>query len=590
MRSNETSGGATSTKAPSSTAARAFGPARAVGLLVMVTALVLSPVLLAGYIRLDDYSHLHDNPHLRSSSGLWDIWTRPYFSLYIPITYSVWWAAARIVPIADGAWLFHASSLLLHCVNAGLVFTLVRTWRVHEPKVDKDENATALLAALVFALHPAQVETVAWISELKGELAAAFGLFGLWCHCRARRIPAALCFVAAMLCKPSAIVFPGVVFVVNRGLLGMGLRKSATMPALYAALLAPLVFVTKHLQSDAELDFVPSVAQRLLVASDALMFYVGKTLLPYPLALDYGRSPQFVLHNGSAWGLVGVALPATVLLALSAWALARPGRSLFACGATIFVFALLPVLGFVPFGFQEFSTVADHYLYVPLFGVALMAAGLLTRARTFATSRRIATVCLVVLAGLASQQARFWRSTESLFTHTLRVNPRSYLGAHAIGEEHLHAHRLDQAIEWATRTLAINPDFVKAHIHLGLAWSQKGQLDRAIQVYRSALARKPSTVGTRAKPVASLHNNLGMALLQTGDEASAVTCFRQAIAIFPRSPNAHLNLARVAMANQRYQEAAVELEAVLALDPSSAHIRQAVDQARALATANGNVP
>jgi hypothetical protein len=82
---------------------RGLGPARAIGLLAIVTATVLSPVLLGGYIRLDDYSHLHDNPHLRSSSGLWAIWARPYFGLYIPITYSVWWLAAMIVPIADGA-------------------------------------------------------------------------------------------------------------------------------------------------------------------------------------------------------------------------------------------------------------------------------------------------------------------------------------------------------------------------------------------------------------------------------------------------------------------------------------------------------
>jgi Flp pilus assembly protein TadD len=567
----------------SSAILRGLKPAHAIGLLVVVTILVLSPVLLAGYLRLDDYSHLHDNPHLRSSSGLWALWTRPYFSLYIPITYSVWWGAARIVSIADGAWLFHTVNLLVHCGNAGLVFVLVRGWvRSCEPKAASDETPVALLAALVFAVHPVQVETVAWISELKGGLAAGFGLFGLWWHFRARRMPSGLCFLAAMLCKPSAIVFPGIVFVVNRALLAMDLRKSAAMPALYAALLAPLVFVTKHLQSDAELDFVPSVAQRLLVAGDALTFYIGKTVLPYPLALDYGRTPQFVL-DGPAWRL---GMPAVLALVVLAWAvasLARRRRSLVVCGGNIAVLGALPVSGLVPFGFQEFSTVADHYLYVPMFGVALMVAGILVHLRHAAQSRRIAAVGLMALAGLSFQQARCWRSTESLFTHTLQVNPRSYLAAHAIGEEHLHAHRLDQAIEWATRTLAIRPDFVKAQIHLGLAWSQKGQLDRAIEVYTSALARGPSTVGARAKPVASLHNNLGMALLQTGDEASAVAHFRQAVAIFPRSMNAHLNLARLAMANQRYQEARLELETVLSFDPSSAQIRQALEQAQRLA-------
>jgi Flp pilus assembly protein TadD len=458
--------------------------------------------------------------------------------------------------------------------------------RSREPKVAADENVVALLAALVFAIHPAQVETVAWVSELKGELAASFGLLGLWCHFRVRRLLAALCFLAAMLCKPSAIVFPGMVFVVNRALFGMDLRKSAAVPALYAALLVPLVFVTKHLQSDTELDFVPGVAQRLLVAGDALTFYLGKTVLPYPLALDYGRTPQFVL-SAPSMRLGVLAALAVVVLVWTVASLARGRRSLLACGGNVAVLGLLPVLGFVPFGFQEFSTVADHYLYVPMFGVALMVAAILTQPRWSTQSRRIAIGALVALGGLSFQQARYWRSTEALFTHTLQVNPRSYLAAHAVGEEHLHAHRLDQAIEWATRTLAIQPDFVKAQLHLGLAWSQKGQLDRAIEVYTSALARNPSTVGTRAKPVASLHNNLGMALLQTGDEASAVSHFRQAVAIFPRSVNAHFNLARLAMANQRYQEATRELETVLSFDPGSVHIRQALEQARRLAAAAG---
>jgi tetratricopeptide (TPR) repeat protein len=570
----------------------------ALAFLSVATGLVLSPVLLADFIRLDDYTHLFDNPHLSSLAGLGALWSGPYFNLYIPITYSVWWLVTMIAGLRGHAWVFHSINLTVHLANALLVFLLVRSLlriRRSSQEADAGDDTVALISALVFALHPVQVESVAWISELKGLLATLFGLLGFCSHFRARRrLLPALWFVAAMLCKPSAVVFPVILFVVNRVLLGLSLRRSGVLPALYALLLLPLVFVTKRLQPDSDIDFIPGFAQRLVVATDALAFYVYKLLLPYPLALDYGRAPRFVLAHSSGWvalsallTLIGVAV---AIKAIIRPAPAKEARSLMAGGWTILLLSVAPVLGLVPFGFQDFSTVADHYLYVPCIGVALVAAGVLTGLRSFAHSRRIAATILVVYAGLGFQQARMWRSTESLFSHTLSVNPQSYLGAHAIDEEHLRAGRFDQAIEWAIRSLAINPDYLKAQIDLGLAWAQKGESTRAIDHYMAALSKNPSTVGTRAKSVASLHNNLGMVLLQQGREEEAVEHFRKAVGIFPRSLNAHLNLARVALANHRFAEAVTEFEISQALAPAHPMVQQGLAQARRMVSSNPGRP
>jgi tetratricopeptide (TPR) repeat protein len=445
----------------------------------------------------------------------------------------------------------------------------------------------ALVSALCFALHPLQVETVAWISELKGELAAMFGLLGLLLHYRSgKRVLPAGCLVIAMLAKPSAIDLPGVLFLVNRILLGLDLRKSITLPGLYALLLLPLVLVTKRLQPDTELDFIPTVGERLQVAADALTFYLAKVLVPYPLAVDYGRTPQFVLHL-PGWRVALSLLMLIAAVAAVATALLRPRpagpghwRSWVSCGGAVFLLSVAPNLGLVPFGFQQYSTVSDHYLYLALLGGSLAAGGLMVRFGHLALSRRIAAAVLLAFAFLSFWQARLWRSTESLFTHTLKVNPRSHLGYHTVAEEHLREGRFDLAVEWGQRSLALKPDYLPAAVSLGLALARTGDHAKAIDHYRSALARHPSTVGTRARLVSSLHNNLGMLLLQTGQEAEGAAQFRQAIAVFPRSFNARMNLGNLALEQHRYADAIAEYEAAQALSPSNPLVRQRLEIAR----------
>lgn len=588
---------------PRSTPPQHARPARALALLVLLTALALSPALLADFVRLDDYSHLFDNPHLqgRSLSGLAALWVKPYFNLYIPVTYSVWWAATLVGglwgPLKESAWLFHGLNLAVHVTNAALVFALLRrlldlAQAASDPRAAARSCTVALLAALVFALHPMQVETVAWVSELKGGLSTGFGLLGLWWYYRSpKRLPTAICFVAAMLAKPSAIVFPGVLLLIDRILLGRSLRKSVTGPALYGLLLLPLLLVTKHLQPDSMLDVVPTPAQRLVVAADALAFYVTKVVFPFPLAVDYGRSPQLVLGDLPGWRLGLLALLSVAGVAVVVYALARPRPRApdatagvwLLCGWSIFLLALAPVLGLVPFGFQQFSTVADHYVYLPLLGLGVMVVGLLIRLGPFVSTRWVAAVVLAACAVLSFQQAGRWRSNESLFAHTVRVNPRSYLACQSLAEEHLHGGRYDEAIAWATRALAIRPDYVNAQLTLALGWSQQGEAAKALALYESFLARNPSTVGTRARLVASLHNNLGMLLARSGRTAEAVEHFRTAIAIFPRSLNAHLNLGNLALQEGRYLDAIAELETAQALNPGNAFVAGRLAQARAAA-------
>ena len=568
--------------------------------LLPVTALALSPVLFANFVRLDDYSHLFENPQLRrmSVSGLTALWAKSYFSLYIPVTYSVWWALSMIGSLfgelQQNPWIFHSFNLAVHLANVTLAFfvvrTLIRVGGRHTPaREGAIDDGIALVSALYFALHPVQTETVGWVSELKGELAALFGLLGLFWHFRSsKRIPTAVFFMMAMLSKPSAIVFPGIVFVIDRILLQKSLAKSATAPAVYCAPLLILAIATKHLQPDSEQDFIPTIAQRLVVASDAISFYVSKVLVPFPLAVDYGRTPELVLGNTAVSSLgysillsaAGVAAVLWVLFRPSLSARVEPWLSLVSCGWAIFIVSILPVLGLIPFAFQNLSTVADHYLYVPLLGASLFVAGMLVRFRAYPRSRYIAAAPLLVLTALSVQQARLWRSTETLFAHTLKINPKSYLGAFCIGDELLRAGRVDEAIEWLERSRAIKPDYLTAAITLGMAYTRNGEPGKAVDLYNATLGTNPSIAGTRAKSVASIHNNLGMLLMQAGLTEVGVEHFKTAVTVFPRSLNAHMNLGNFAFAEQRYTEAVAEYETARSLSPDNPGIEQRLEMAR----------
>ena len=573
---------------------------RTILILLAATVLAVSPVLFADFVRLDDYGHLFDNPQLRrmSLAGLAALWTKPYFNLYIPITYSAWWVlemfGSHLGDLRNAAWLFHAFNLAVHLVNVTLVFSVVRALlRIGRRNTGSDDDALddsiALISALLFALHPAQVESVAWISELRGELAAMFGMLGLWWHYRSgKRTLVAIFFLAAMLSKPSAIVFPAILFVIDRIWLRKKLAESVIAPALYAVPLLILGLATKHLQPDSEQDFIPTLAQRPIVAADAIWFYVSKVIVPFPLAVDYGRTPRLVLEQTSRWrlacsalfSLAGVAVVVNALIRAGSAAESDRWKSLAYCGWAIFLVSLAPVLGLIPFGYQDLSTVANHYLYVPLFGISLIVAGVLVRLRASPYALRIAAAPLVIWAALSFQQAWLWRSTEPLFANTVRINPQSYLGLFCIGDELLHTGRIDEATDWLEKSFAVNPDYLNTVLSLGMAFTKKGQPEKAIELYGATLAKNPSIAGTRAKYIASVHNNLGMLLLQSGQTGTGVEHLHKAVEIFPRSLNAHLNLGNVAFNERRYADAAAEYETALSLSPDNRGIEQRLESAR----------
>ena len=416
-------------------------PAWAVPILLVAVVLTFLPVCRHAFVAWDDERTIQENPRIQHPTleNVGYYWSHPHLGLYIPVTNTVWSAVACVAQLRGPGIeagtldprIFHAVSLATHALSALLVYALLRRLvKLPWP---------ALAGAMFFALHPLQVEAIAWASGLKDLLCGTFSLLALWQYVLAadaqlatekRRIhyaAAILAFALAMLSKPAAMVTPALALVIDRMILGRQWRPAlkAAVPCL--ALAVPCAVWTKLFQPGTNLVHVPLWA-RPLVAADALAFYVYKLFLPVRLGLDYGRTPAFVLsHPGAYLTWLGPALVAAALVLWRRHPAARAG----AAAALLAAVAVSPMLGLTPFAFQTVSTVADHYVYLSMLGPAFAVGWAFAHVpiEKPTAPRNVGMVAVAALALLAirsADQMRFWQDTPALMRHAIEVNPRSW--------------------------------------------------------------------------------------------------------------------------------------------------------------------
>jgi protein O-mannosyl-transferase len=328
----------------------------------------------------------------------------------------------------------------------------------------------------------------------------------------------------------------------------------------------PTVVLARVSQHDTP-AFSPPAASRVLVALDSLAFYLQKLVWPVGLASDYGRSPRWLLLEGPAY--YTWMIPAAV--AVVAWAVRRQAPWVLGCLA-LFVAALFPSLGLVPFDYQRYSTVADRYAYLALLAPAAALALALAR-RPAPALLALAGVAAGALAVLANLQTRHWRNTDTLFARALEVNPRS-LAAHTNnGFEYFKAGKVDKAMEAYAIALEANPGDLRVLFDLGNLHLHQGRPAEAVEAYRQAVGR----AGHRA----ALRGNLGLALAQLGFENEAVTELREAIRLDPNYAQAHTNLATLLRARGDWAGARHHYQEALRVDPSIEAARKGLEEMKA---------
>jgi hypothetical protein len=426
-------------------------------LIVAITLLADGPVLRNGFVNWDDYTFIASSPLFNPPSigNLARCWVPDKrYDLYVPVTFSTWmvlsWmtyqppADARVTPDAFHPAVepaaFHAASLLVHAWAAVAVFLLIR--RVLAMRMSATRVVLpSLFGAALFAAHPVQVETVAWAAGLKDTLGGALTattllLYLHYIDSTSRRQLAwglaTMAFVLAMLSKPSAVTIPISALAADRLLMGRSWKTALISIAPWIALAVPVVAVNRWAQPMP--PFVTPVFQRPLIAGDALAWDLRRIIVPSGFAVDYARAPDIAMQG--RWIAITWIIPVVI-----GGIVVAIGRRLpwLATAAVWFVTPLLPVLGFVPFVFQQYSTVADHYLYPAMIGVALAVAGALAAIPSGSALylRRVAFVAaaagIVCLALLSRQQSRIWKDTVTLFRHNLDVAPGSFESHRVLG-------------------------------------------------------------------------------------------------------------------------------------------------------------
>ncbi len=465
------------------------------------------PLLTSEFTTYDDNQTIVTNPWLNPPrwESLAEFWNprKPVMDIYIPLTYSVWAGVAALsyVPVSDpttGAylnpWIFHGANILVHCIAALLAFAILR-------RLTKSPWASAAGAAL-FALHPVQVEPVAWVSGMKDVLAGCLGLLAIWHYIAfvdsaksqsSRRwihyAIAILAFACAMLAKPSAVVVPLLACAIDIGLLKRPWRQAIISLAAWLGLTVPIILEGHFAQPASQLGYITPIHLRPLIALDALAYYLYKLLLPIWHSIVYDRTPQSVLRHG--WLYFTWIAP--VAVALCAW-LYRKRFPALITGVAIFWLAVLPVLGLVPFDFQDHSTVADHYLYLAMLGPAIIAAFALARA----SGRAVIGACIIAIIVMASWsfiQTLPWHDSMSLYRHALTVNPHGWVPRNnlAVLEDNAGHHGLAlQLLQQAQQDVPPSVGDRAAQFEsLGDVYAHMGQYQQALSEYEQIEAISP---------------------------------------------------------------------------------------------------
>jgi len=555
---------------------------------VPVTALLLCAVLFIyrqtggfDFVNLDDPDYVTRNRAVHdglSWSGAWWALTSFHAANWHPLTWLSHMTDARLFGMDAGA--HHLMSLGLHAAATLVLFELLRAltgsfWRC------------AAVAAL-FAVHPVQVESVAWIAERKTVLAGLLGLLTVRAYLGHVARPAArsfpgvvVLFALGLLAKPMLVILPLLLLLLDWWPLGRFGRHGITprearspvvekLPLLALALLSGIVTIAAQSEVGAIASlraFSPPV--RLGNALLSFSAYLGDLVLPLGLTVFYPH-PSAGLPWGRA-GLAALALAVITFMALRS----RRGAPAFTFGWLWYLLTLLPVIGILQVGSQAR---ADRYLYLPLVGIflAVVWAGadlVRRRPRSSAPVALVLATAVVLLALLAHRQAGYWRNSRTLWEHALRVDPKSETALYQLSEyyrdrgqvpeqagllrelvqlnaKHERAlnnlgiarYRLGEKPEALLTDyealLAINPNNVKALQNYGYLLIEAGRYAEAIQPLRLAVAAEPA--------YCTAINNLGRAYLEAGDRPQARDFFARAAACDPRQRKfrANLELAR----------------------------------------------
>lgn len=571
----------------------------AAGAVIAVSSLIAYiPALQAGFV-WDDDVYVTNNPLLSAEDGLSRIWfSKDSPSQYFPMVYTTFRLEYALWGLdAHG---YHMTNVLLHIINSLLLWRLLQRLDVK----------WSWLAAIIFAIHPVNVESVAWITERKNVLVVFFSLLSLLAWMRfadhsSRSEPAGrfyffsmILYLLALFSKTTACTLPAALLLLLWiKHIRVDLKRCfQILPFIIFGIAMGLLTVwwEQQHQGTGQMGIDLSFIERILVASHALWFYLAKLLFPVSLAFSY---PQWDINASDPWQYGWL-----IACLISAWAIwhwrAKINRSAIAA-VLFFAATLFPMLGFFSLYTFRYTYVADHYQYFAGIGpIAIFVALANTCAAKFTDAGKyvvtIAAVCILCILGMLTwKQCAVYTDLKTLWTDTINKNPDSWMAHNNLGmvlqiegktlqaETHyrqavriepefaetyynwgtlfLSQRKVDEAIGMYQRALEIKPDYAKCHLNWANALLLKNAFDDAIEHYQQTLQIAPDT--------AKAYDGWANALTAQGRLSDALDRYRQAIKLDPRLANAHSNLAATLERLGRFNEALEHYTEALRLNP-----------------------
>jgi len=594
-------------------------------MLALLTMALYWPATHHDFVNYDDDKYVVDNHHVTSGLTLENMrWA--FRSSYTANWHPVTWLSHMLDCALFGlnARGHHSTNVLLHALNAALVFALLRgmtgaTWR-------------SLLAAALFAVHPLRVESVAWVAERKDVLSGCFGLLALIFYARyakvqgptsevqrqaleARdpqletgstprpsRIPPSIFyllslffFALGLMSKPMLVTWPLVMLLLDYWPLrrfepppltaqlstldsqpsALDSQPSALNSQLSTALrlvrekipffaLAALASVVAWVVQRQEGAMASSASLTLGARSGNALIsycrYLGKMFWPRDLAVFYP-------HPGH-WPLGKVLAAGALLLGVSAilWTQRRRHPFLLV-GWLWFCGTLVPVIGLVQVGAQA---LADRYTYIPSVGLLVLVvwgACELARGWQYGVIALSVAACAVIALclDLTRQQLEYWQDGEALFRHAVEVTANNSTARNSLGAALDKKGQTEEAISQYEEAIRLKPDYAKAYNNLGAALCKKGEIDKAISQYMEAVRLTPD--------YADAYYNLGNALDKKGQTEEAVSQYRHVIRLRPDYAQAWNNLGAALAGEGQTGEAIRQYREAIRLRPDYAEAR-----------------
>jgi tetratricopeptide (TPR) repeat protein len=553
--------------------------------LVVVTFFAYQPAWRAGFVWEDD-DHLTANSVLAARDGLRVIWTSPFVARYFPLTLTTFWIERHLWGLHPMP--YHLVNVLFHAANAVLVFFLLRRLRIPAP----------WLVATAWAIHPVNVESVAWITELKNAQSGLFFFASLLLflmfaeeiqrsHCWYAGYLAGIWYVLALVCAAAAMLSNASTAVLAPVLLlpvwwqrGYAEKADAVRIAPFLAmswLAAGFAIFQRYaqLQNSGIVDSPLPLAHRFIIAGKIIWFYAAKVLCPFRLSFVY---PRWDIHPSHV--LSWIPLAALLAAAVALWrARHRPWCRAVLLGGAYFVFALSPALGLVKIPYFQYSFVADHFQYLASAAIiTLVCAGIAVLFQQSGPLRRLARhgsgdggiinqytatvaipLVLLTLGTLTWRHARVFQNQEILWRDTIAKNPHSAMAHCSLGNVLLKSGRLSAAAAQYELALRISPDYVEAHGNLGSVFLEERRFRDAIAHYEQAVRLNPQQT--------QLQCNLAIALEQAGRTEEAIAHYQQVLEIDPDLVQARNNLGNILYEQGRFNDAIDQYQRALQVDP-----------------------